>query len=382
MRWMTLSIDSAKQPAATLGARLAVPWLTVLSLAAAMAYADGFWMVSMRGATGAIERSDGAFTSWWRESTVSLPVFVVAVIAALMLAMRLFGPVLRTFRAVAVGALLVALAGTVAGIVETAISSAYDYYLQASQLQMIESMHGICTGSCLPQAQQSSLDLQVRAVLYASGLLLVTNVVLVGWMVAMRGGRLAVATVSRQPEPALETREPRRSRVDDVRLLAAIGLLGTAHVHAAMIPVRLGSWPAAAGFFLLMAAADVAVAGLLLARPGRAALPAAAVVCIGPIVLYLYSCIVGLPFGPGAGLPEVVSVPGVVVCALEVATLLAVGWLLRATLARRSRPAASAHLRGLVLAAVVAVTVIGLAGTAPAWFDQPGDSGPESAIHH
>ena len=100
---------------------------------------------------------------------------------------------LRTFSAVALGTLLVALAGSVAGIAETAVSSAYDYYLQSSQLQMIETMHGLCTSSCLAQAQQSSLDLQVRAVLYASGLLLVTNVVLVGWLVAMRGGRLNVA---------------------------------------------------------------------------------------------------------------------------------------------------------------------------------------------
>ena len=199
-----MSIDSAKQPTGRLDARLAVPWFTVLLLATVMAFADGFWMVSMRGATGAIERSDGAFTSWWRESIVSLPVFVVAVLAALLLAMRLFGPELRTFRAIAVGALLVAGAGTVVGIAETAVSSAYDYYLQSSQLQMIETMHGLCTGSCLAQAQQSSLELQVRAVLWASGLLLVTNVVLVGWLVAMRGGRLAVATV----EPAGRDGDP------------------------------------------------------------------------------------------------------------------------------------------------------------------------------
>src|SRR6478609_10187348 len=113
---MTMSIASAKQPAATLGARLAVPWFTVLMLATVMAFADGFWMLSMRGATGAIERSDGAFTSWWRESTVSLPVFVVAVLGALLLAIRLFGPVLRTFSAVTAGVLLVAAAGTIAGI--------------------------------------------------------------------------------------------------------------------------------------------------------------------------------------------------------------------------------------------------------------------------
>ena len=72
-------------------------------------------------------------------------------------------------------------------------SSVYDYYLQSDQLQMMDSMHGICVDSCLAQAQQSTLAAELRAVLYVSGLLLVTNVVLVGWVVAMRGGRLKVA---------------------------------------------------------------------------------------------------------------------------------------------------------------------------------------------
>jgi hypothetical protein len=102
----------------------------------------------------------------------------------------------------------------------------------------------------------------------------------------------------------------------------------------------------------------------------------------GPIILYLYSCAVGLPFGPGAGIPAPVSVPGCVACALEIATLFAVGWLLRAGPERRRRPAASAHLRGLVVAAVVAVTVIGIASTAPSWFDQPGDTGSETVMTH
>ena len=62
---------------------------------------------------------------------------------------------------------------------------------------MMESMHGICAGSCLAQAQQSTLDCRCARVLYTGGLLLVTNLVLVGWMVAMRGGRLSVATPRR-----------------------------------------------------------------------------------------------------------------------------------------------------------------------------------------
>ena len=172
-------------------------------------------------------------------------------------------------------------------------------------------------------------------------------------------------------------------RVDDVRLLVVVGLLGSAHLHAALIPVHLAGWPAAAGFFLLLTAAEVAVAGLLLARTHAAGAGGRR----------------GGQRRPDLGVPVLVRgrpavrarcrhprgrsrSPGCVACALEMLTLFAVGWLLRAGPARRRRPAASAHLRGLVVAAVVAVTVIGIAGTAPSWFDQPGDSGTETVMTH
>ena len=41
--------------------RTSVPWATVLTLAVVLAYADGFWMTSLRGAVGAIERTQGPF---------------------------------------------------------------------------------------------------------------------------------------------------------------------------------------------------------------------------------------------------------------------------------------------------------------------------------
>jgi len=44
------------------------------------------------------------------------------------------------------------------------------------------------------QQQRAALGLQMRVVGYGCGILLVTNLVLVGWVVAMRGGRLNVST--------------------------------------------------------------------------------------------------------------------------------------------------------------------------------------------
>jgi hypothetical protein len=189
-----------------------------------MGYADGFWLISLRGAVGSIERTGEPFATWLRESTLALPVFVLAVIGALTLAARWFGPVLRTSRTVVATALLIVAAGTLVGIAAVAASSAYDYQLQSSHLQpmgttgstgsagttrsmgSMESMDSTAsTGSMgttesmaatdsMAEQQQASLGLQLRAVAYGSGLLLVTNLALVGWVVAMRGGRLNLTT--------------------------------------------------------------------------------------------------------------------------------------------------------------------------------------------
>jgi hypothetical protein len=191
----TVTTVTTKRSRTLLGRLRAVPWLTVLPLAVVMAYADGFWMVSLRGAVGSIERTQEPFASWLRESILSLPFFVLAVIAALMLAARWFGPVLRSTRAVVATALLVVAAGTMVGIYEVATSSAYDYHLQSSQLNVMGSMRSTShTGatSVLAEQQRASLGLQLKSVAYGSGILLATNVVLVGWVVAFRGGRLNV----------------------------------------------------------------------------------------------------------------------------------------------------------------------------------------------
>jgi hypothetical protein len=100
---------------------------------------------------------------------------------------------------VAVASLLIVLAGTVVGTAAVAVSSVSSYGLQSAQLQQMQATHhmaasapGTCTGIC--EALQSMLAVHVRGVAYASGVLLVTNMVLVGWVVSLRGGGLEVAT--------------------------------------------------------------------------------------------------------------------------------------------------------------------------------------------
>jgi hypothetical protein len=198
----TMSINATHQSGrTTLRARLGVvPWSTVVPIAVLMAYADGFWMISLRGTVGSIERTQEPAATWLRESTLALPAFVLALLAALMLAARWFGPALRRPKTIMATALLVVAAGTLVGIAGLAASSAYDYHLQSAQLQLkgsMGTMGSMGSMGATAEQQQASLGLQVRAVTYGSGLLLVTNFVLVGWLVAIRGGRLDVSKTRR-----------------------------------------------------------------------------------------------------------------------------------------------------------------------------------------
>ena len=201
----TMSLHATIKRPGTLQDRPGVPWSTVVPLAVVLAYADGFWLISLRGAVGAIERTQEPFASWLRESTLTLPIFVFAVLGAITLAARWFGPVLRNPRVVVATALLVVAAATLVGIAELAASSAYDYHLQSNQLQLMGSMPGMESMGSTAQQQQASLGLQVRAVGYGSAILLVTNLVLVGWVLAFRGGRLDVSTTCASRVP-LSTR--------------------------------------------------------------------------------------------------------------------------------------------------------------------------------
>ena len=68
-----------------------VPWTTVAVLAVLMSFADGFILISILGAVGAIERAQAPFASWLRISILMLPVFVLAVLGGLAFARNRFG---------------------------------------------------------------------------------------------------------------------------------------------------------------------------------------------------------------------------------------------------------------------------------------------------
>jgi hypothetical protein len=184
-------------------------WLTVVVFAVAFAYIDGFWVTSLQGAIGSLERSRPPFQRWLRDSTLMLPVYVGAVMVALLLTRRWAG---RSRRALArIGAATVLIVGicTAVGVAEVANSSAFDYHLQTEHLEEVEALNHahtpegrvlpvadadsdanseVCLGLCA--AKRSTRDLHVRAVTRAGVVLLLTNSLLVIWLLALRGGQL------------------------------------------------------------------------------------------------------------------------------------------------------------------------------------------------
>jgi hypothetical protein len=182
-------------------------WLTVAVFAVAFAYVDGFWVTSLQGAIGSLERSRPPFQRWLRDSTLMLPVYVGAVVVALLLARRWVGQRRRAVARLGTATVLIVAICTAVGAAEVANSSAYDYHLQTEHLDEVDALNhaharegrvvpsayadadsDACTGLCA--AKRSTRELHVRAVTRASVVLLLTNSLLAIWLLALRGGQL------------------------------------------------------------------------------------------------------------------------------------------------------------------------------------------------
>jgi hypothetical protein len=355
--------------------RMRVPWSTVLPLAVVTAYADLFWVVAMRGAVASTERADAPFVTWLRESLLLLPVYVFAVLAALTLALRWFGPHPLRARTTAVTLLLVSVAATVAGVAVLAANGAYDYQMQIAHLDQMTAMRGTCGPGCLDDRQQATLLLQVRAVGLGSALLLLSNLVLVALVAAFRGGHVELAASRQRVDrlarlrqvarrdaagPASSTAQERwlGNGVDDLRMLLATALLATAVIHT-LLPPYPGDWAGAGTFVTILCVAEIAVSVHIIARPKPTVFLAAAAVSATALLLWGYSRTLGMPFGPDAGVPEPIGLPDTAAALLTAAALVAALTLARAgEWLRRTSPAQ--HLSQLALVAVLAVTVVGI----------------------
>ncbi|WP_157557741.1 hypothetical protein [Intrasporangium oryzae] len=342
--------------------RAAVPWATVLPLAVALAYADGFWVTSLRGAVGAVGRGQGPFSTWWRESSVLIPVYVCAVIGALALAMEWSRRRDRSRPSLAVVGLLVVVAGTLVGVAAIATGAASDYHVQSEQVQMMASMRGDCRPDCIERLRQDTLWLQVRATGMGAALLLVTNLGVLSWVTMFRGGRLDAVRWGRPPRAAADGSV-------ELRRLLALTLVGSALIHVLVMPEHLYEWVAAGLFFIALAAAQLAAAGLVMLRPGRVVLLLVIAGSAATLLLWAWTRLWGLPIGPGAGVPEPVGVPDVCAGLLELVGLGLAMVLPREAPELRTRDRGLEHLSRLAVVAVLAVLVMGVAATQPGWFD-------------
>src|SRR3954447_23957366 len=200
-----MSIRETIQRAPAAGRTLPVWWMTIAAFAVVITYADGFWVTSLQGAVGAIERQhQSPVERWLHDSTLMLPLFFIAVLAAILIARRLVGRGHGNVVKFATTALLITVLGTGAGVAEMAASSVYDYHLQTQHLLLEQHLgHSHlttptgaisqptaagCTGLCA--SQRETFNVHVRAVSYGSLVLLITNVVLVAWVLALRSNRL------------------------------------------------------------------------------------------------------------------------------------------------------------------------------------------------
>ena len=347
----TLAPGRQATPTTAAAGHEGVPWSHVLPLAVVFAYVDGFWVVALRGAVGPIERTDAPFSAWLQEATLLLPVYVLAIVAAMGLLARRFGPVPSGLRAVATAILGLVAAGTVAGAAFLVATTVYDYQLEIRGLNHMIALHGGCDAACVADRVQATKELQLKSVGVGIVLMAVSNRVMAGLVVASRGGALAVAT----------RRPARELRIPDVRLVLAAGLVGTAVIHAAVVPEHVAEWPAAGVFFVVLTMVEVGTAAVVLTtRLAGLVLVGTAVVSAGPLVVWAVSRTVGLPFGPEPGAAEGVAVVDCMACALELlALVLAVALLVSRRLATRW----SRHTLAVALTGVVAVTVIGIGGS-------------------
>lgn len=165
--------------------------LTVGGLAGVLLAADMFWITSLHGAVGAIGRlQTEPVERWLRGSLISLPFYVLAVWAALRLTQRLVGRRRELVR-LSTALILTAILTTIVGTGHAAVTAYVDYQWQADHLEQVHTDHeliGACVGLCW--AKQETLNAHMKGISYAAALMVVTNLILGAWVLALRGGRL------------------------------------------------------------------------------------------------------------------------------------------------------------------------------------------------
>src|SRR5687768_13033440 len=105
-----------------------------------------------------------------------------------------------------------------------------------------------------------------------------------------------------------------------VRVGAAMAVAGAGLIHLDAVGDHT-THPHVAGFFILLGAAQLAAAGLLVARPSRQLQSALAVGTVGIILLWVTARTTGVPVIPDVGSAEPVGLADAMATALEALAL-------------------------------------------------------------
>lgn len=195
--------------------RLPVRWTALAIVALVISYADGFWLVAIQGAVGAIERTESPFNRWLRDSTLLLPLIMLGVLGGLLWARGWFERSQWKPAGLGITVLLVAIVSGSVGIAAIAANSLYDLSFQTKHQELLHSFGTItqpgtvnlnlrtpetvastentAIGSAVVQMELATIMVHVRALGYASVLILTTNLVIVTALLAALNDRLWLA---------------------------------------------------------------------------------------------------------------------------------------------------------------------------------------------
>jgi len=346
--------DGARHLSGTSGAPARVPWSMVGALAVVLAMADGFWSVSLQGAVGHIGNAQHPFAAWLRDSLLVLPLSLLAVLAAVVLANRLAERQARKSARTLPTVVLVAGLASLPGVAMLALHGWTDYLLQAHGLGMSTNMSGTCDGTCLTDLQQTAASVQLKALVTGTLLLLITNLLAVAWAAAFLGGRLPTRAGSR-------VRLRRSPPLDALQLALIAALVGSAIIHFAVVPEHLAEWRLAGVSFFELGLAQLTAAVAVAVSTSRGTLYAAAALSAIPLVVWTVSRTTGLPIGPEPGVPESLGAADLAVAILEAVCLAVALARLRSHRPRAALAAPDLLARAGSLCAVATITGLGLA---------------------
>jgi hypothetical protein len=148
-------------------------------------------------------------------------------------------------------------------------------------------------------------------------------------------------------------------------VLAALSALTAtaAGIHLAVIREHFLEDPLLGWFFLALTVSQLGYAAILLVRPSRRLLAVGIVGNLSVVGLWVYTRVVGIPFGIAGGELEAVGAADVLAAMVELAAA-----VLAARVLRRRAPAAATGVRLTTTHAGWGLMVVSIAGTAVSAF--------------